>query len=166
MGSCYELQVFLSGRWTRLLYGRVATWTRLFTACSLSSRKSRGSYKGERKEVWSLPMQHVFAVLSGWSANRKLARNGLRGRQTNKFQSPRRGLLACVAGSPTDPWLPVCWRSARDETRSDSTALSTSGTVREASLEARLRRFQWQDSHSWSFGSDAIETDQPSPPHQ
>ena len=24
MGSCYELQVFLSDRWTRLLYGRVA----------------------------------------------------------------------------------------------------------------------------------------------
>jgi hypothetical protein len=23
-GSCYELQVFLSDRWTRLLYGRVA----------------------------------------------------------------------------------------------------------------------------------------------
>src|SRR5580658_2106249 len=49
MGSCYELQVFLSDRWTRLLYGRVAMWTRLFTVSSAFSRKSRRSYKEERK---------------------------------------------------------------------------------------------------------------------
>jgi hypothetical protein len=42
MGSCYELQVFLSDRWTRLLYGRVAMLTRLFTACLAFSGSQEG----------------------------------------------------------------------------------------------------------------------------
>src|ERR1700722_20796122 len=43
MVSCCELQIFLSDRWTRLLYGRVAMQTRSFTASSVYSRKSRRS---------------------------------------------------------------------------------------------------------------------------